>query len=155
MSIVVDISTIKKKINLFHALIDFLPSPDILDHMQIVKYIAAVLMSVSIVLAGVPAQAMQDCPMMKMQEEMATDSMEKAHDCDSAMQAQEEQMPSGCCDDAACIEQCSIGVSITMPDIPKAASSQLPQPSQRFYVIPAALASHFLNTQDRPPKFLA
>lgn len=130
--------------------------------MRTARFIATLLLSFSIALAGIPAQAMpgamKDCPMMKMQQEAAKQDMEK-HDCcpkaEKTAEKQQSQKKSGCCDDAACNVKCSAsgGMSLSAPS--KGDLPQLTRQTQRLYPTDAALASHLLNTQDRPPKHLS
>jgi len=132
--------------------------------MHLTRIISVLLLSFSIALAGFPAQAMpgamKDCPMMKMQQEAAKQDMEK-HDCCpkkaekmAEKQQSQKQSPSGCCDNAACNVKCSAsGMSLSAPS--KGDLLQLTRQTQRLYPTDAALASHLLNTQDRPPKHLS
>lgn len=98
---------------------------------------------------------------MKMQQEAAKQDMEK-HDCcpkkaekTAEKQQSQKQSPSGCCNDAACNVKCSAsgGMSLSAPS--KGDLPQLTRQTQRLYPTDAALASHLLNTQDRPPKHLS
>lgn len=92
--------------------------------------------------------------MMKMQQEAAKQDVEK-HDCCPKTEKQQSQKKSGCCDDAACNVKCSAsgGMSLSAPS--KGDLPQLTRQTQRLYPTDAALASHLLNTQDRPPKHLS
>lgn len=123
--------------------------------MRITRFIVTLLVSVSIALAGVPLQAKQPCPMMKMQQHMAMQGMEKSSNCNNCpeMQKQQSQKKGGCCDDAACNLKCSAALSITIfLDANKTDLPALTRQTERLHPLSVALAPHFLYTQDRPPK---
>ena len=118
------------------------------------KNILTLLVAVSVVMAGFPVQAepMPECPMAKMQQQMA---MEDCDGCDKM--AKQEQKKSGCCDDAACNAKCSaLSGSVTM-NLPtyKADLPAIGDQANRFYPADAAIASAHLNSQERPPKTLS
>lgn len=129
--------------------------------MQITKYIATFLLSLSIALAGFPAQAAKpECPMAKtMQMEhakkMDMQGMKDCKGCDTM--AKQEPKKSGCCDDAACNAKCSAlnsSVSMNLPTY-KAELPAISGEALRLYPADAAIASAHLNAQERPPKSLA
>jgi len=117
------------------------------------------MLSLSIAVAGFPAQAKPECPMaakMHMQQ-MDMKDMKDCKGCDKTANKQDQQKKNGCCGDMACVAKCSSMSNITGPflghqSIPLsfASSSAL-----RFYDSDDVVASHLLNTQDRPPKSLA
>lgn len=127
--------------------------------MKVSRFIATLLLSFSIALAGFPAQAKPECPMATKMQQMAMADMEKAHDCDDCpkVEKQQSQKKSGCCDDAACNSQCSAlsgGVTMNLPT----AKNHLPaigEQDDRFYPADAAMASAHLSSQERPPKSLS
>jgi hypothetical protein len=120
------------------------------------RIIASLLLSFSIALAGLPAQAMPECSMAKMQQQVAIQDMGTAHDCDGCPKAEKKQsQKSGCCDDTACNVKCSASSGMNMSAAPNSDFPALMKQSQRLYVSDSVLASHLLNTQDRPPKSLA
>ena len=130
--------------------------------MQITKYIATCLLSLSIALAGFPVQAQPEpeCPMAKMMkmdhaEQMDMQGMEDCKGCDKM--AKQEQKKSGCCDDAACNAKCSAmnsSVSMNLPTY-KAELPAMGDQALRLYPADATIASAHLNAQERPPKSLA
>jgi hypothetical protein len=122
------------------------------------RHIAMLMLSLSIALAGFPAQAKPECPMAKMMEQMAAQDHggDKDHDCCPKIKAEKQQKKSGCCDDAACNAKCMGASSVSMTS--SGAKTELPsmaRQSQRLYPADAALASQHLNTQERPPKSLS
>lgn len=118
------------------------------------KHIAMIMLSLSIALAGFPAQAKPECPMAaKMQ--MQQMDMKDCKGCDKM--TKQEPVKNGCCDDAACNSQCSAlsgGVTMNLPT----AKNHLPaigEQDDRFYPADAAMASAHLSSQERPPKSLS
>lgn len=125
--------------------------------MQVSKFIATFLLSLSIALAGVPAQA-QPCSMMKMMQPQQAQKMDMKgmKDCDQ-MTKQQAPKKSGCCDDAACSTQCSAmsgGMTMNLPTV-KADMPVLGEKALRLSAADAVIASAHLNSQERPPKSLA
>ncbi|MFO1243161.1 MAG: hypothetical protein U1E36_08230 [Rickettsiales bacterium] len=129
--------------------------------MQITKYIATFLLSLSIALAGFPAMAAKpECPMAKMMQEqhakqMDMQGMKDCKGCDTM--AKHEPKKSGCCDDAACNAKCSAmsgGISMNLPTY-KADLPAIGEQAKRLYPADATIASAHLNSQERPPKSLA
>lgn len=99
--------------------------------------------------------------MAKMQQEMAKQDMEK-HDCCpkksekmAEKQQSQKQSSSGCCDNMACNVKCSTSGGMNLSAPSKSDLPQLTRQTQRLYPTDVALASHLLNTQDRPPKHLS
>lgn len=93
--------------------------------------------------------------MMKMQQDMGKHGCcsQKAEKMVEKQQSQ-KQSPSGCCGDTACNVKCSTSsVSLSAPS--KGDLPQMMRQAQRLYPTDAVLASHLLNTQDRPPKHLS
>jgi hypothetical protein len=121
------------------------------------KNIAMLMLSLSIVVAGFPAQAKPECPMAKMMQMQQMDmlSMKDCRGCDKM--AKHEPKKNGCCDDAACNAKCSAmsgGISMNLPTH-KAELPAIGQQAIRLYPADAVIASAHLNTQERPPKSLA
>lgn len=127
------------------------------------KHIAMLMLSLSIAVAGFPAQAevKPECPMAKMMQmehaqQMDMQGMKDCKGCDK-MAKQEQQKKNGCCDDAACNAKCSAmsgGISMNLPTY----KDELPaigEQANRLYPADAAIASAHLNAQERPPKSLA
>jgi hypothetical protein len=112
------------------------------------------MLGLSIALAGFPAQAMPACPMMKMQQMQQTAADDgKGQDCHMAAKVKSNK----CCDDQACDAKCSAlsgGISIDLPTMRSALSVRDGQ-SLRLPAVTGSLASHLLDTQDRPPRILA
>ena len=121
------------------------------------KHIAMLVLCLSIVGAGFPAQAKaaQPCPMAaKMHMQMG---MKDCKGCDKmAKQEPQHQKKNGCCGDMACAAQCS-SMSNIVPALPGSEFVVLSSSisTVRFYAGDRMLASHLLQTQDRPPKFLS
>lgn len=121
------------------------------------KNISTLMLCISIVLAGVPAQA-QPCSMMKMMQSQQTRQMDMKgmKDCDQ-MAKQQAPKKSGCCDDAACSTQCSAlsgGMTMNLPTV-KADMPVMGEKALRLSSADAVIASAHLNSQERPPKSLA
>jgi hypothetical protein len=121
------------------------------------KHIAMLMLSLSIAVAGFPAQAKPECPMAaKMQmQQMDMQGMEDCEGCDKM--AKQEQKKSGCCDDATCNAKCSAmnsGISMNLPTY-KAELPAIGEQANRLYPADASLASAYLNSQERPPKSLS
>lgn len=89
----------------------------------------------------------------KMQmEQMDMKGMKDCKGCDKTADKQ-EQKKGGCCGDLACVAKCSSmsnasGTFLGHTSIPLSLASN----TERFYGSDHVLASHLLNTQDRPPK---
>ncbi|MBN8531206.1 MAG: hypothetical protein J0L97_05025 [Alphaproteobacteria bacterium] len=116
------------------------------------------MLSLSIILAGVPVQAMQNCPMEKMKQQAVVKQMAKDHSCCPKSAKQEKQKPvkNGCCDDAACNIKCTGSGSLSKVFFDyKTASPFFASVTQQFYVSERVTVSHFLQTQERPPKTLS
>ncbi len=109
------------------------------------------MLALSIVLVGFPAQAMQSCPMMKAQAAQA--SHDGAADCHMATKVKINK----CCTDPACDAKCSAlssGISIDLPAMRAALALRDGKSLCRSFIADA-LASSFLDTQERPPRILA
>ncbi len=128
--------------------------------MNITKIIATLLLSLSIAMAGFPAQAAKpECPMAKMMQmenakQMDMQGMKDCKGCDKM--AKQESKKNGCCDDAACNAKCSAmsgGISMNLPTV-KADLPSIGEQAVRLYPADAAIASAHLNSQERPPKSL-
>lgn len=122
-----------------------------------IKRTFLLMLSMSVLLAGFPAQAMPECPMAKMMqmEHAKSMDMQGMEDCDKM--AKQEQKKSGCCDDAACNAKCSAlsgGISMNLPTY-KAELPAIGGQANRLYPADAAIASAHLNAQERPPKSLS
>lgn len=122
------------------------------------KHILVLLLAVSVVMAGFPVQAKLGCPMAtKMQmQQMDMKGMKDCKGCDKTANKQDQQKKNGCCGDMACVAKCSSmsNASSTFPDHEPTRLS-LASGTQRFYGSDHVLASHLLNSQDRPPKSLS
>ena len=123
------------------------------------KHIAMLMLSLSIAVAGFPAQAKPECPMAKMQmqhtQQMDMQSMKDCKGCDKM--AKHEPKKNGCCGDLACAAKCSAmsgGISMNLPTV-KADMPSVSGQMKRLYPADAAIASRHLNTQERPPKSLS
>lgn len=126
--------------------------------MQIGKFIAALLLSLSIAFAGVPVQA-QPCPMGKMVQTQHAKPMDikGMKDCDQMTKQQAPKKNGGCCDDSACNTQCSAlsgGIAMNLPTV-KADMPAIGEQVLQLSAADAAIASAHLNSQERPPKSLA
>lgn len=121
-----------------------------------IKRTFLLMLSMSVLLAGFPAQAKPECPMAKMMQEMAMQEMEKDHDCCPKAEHEKQQKKNNCCDDAACNAKC-MGLSNMTMHLPslKTELPSISSASLRLYPADAALASQHLNTQERPPKSLS
>lgn len=69
----------------------------------------------------------------------------------------QEQKKNGCCGDLACAAKCSSmsNAGNALFGAQHIASLSLISGAERFYGSDHVLASHLLNTQDRPPKHLS
>lgn len=126
--------------------------------MSWIKHIAMLMLSLSIVVAGFPAQAKQPCPMAaKMQmQQMDMQGMKDCKGCAKTSDKQ-EQKKGGCCGDIACAAKCSSmsNAGNIFFGTQHIDSLSLASGAERFYGSDHVLASHLLNTQDRPPKYLS
>ena len=118
------------------------------------RYIALIMLSLSITVAGLPAQAKSQCP-MAMQMQKMTKEMDK--DCKGcAMNSKQEPKKNGCCDNSACTAKCSSLGSVASNILPDAvAVPQFATAAQKFTMAGTVPPSFFLNTQERPPKHLS
>lgn len=119
--------------------------------MKVARIIAALIISVSVAVAGIPAQAASACPMAKMGTTMQAGQV----DCHKA--AKTPTKPGGCCTDPTCDAKCSAlsgGTSIDLPAM-RADLAIRDGKSPRLSLMAGALPSHLLATQERPPRILA
>lgn len=122
--------------------------------MKVTKFIATLLLSLGIALAGVPALA-QPCPMGKMAQMQHNQKMDM-QDCKGcAKAAKQEPEKNGGCDaaDSAKCSSMSGGAAMNLP-----AEAELPaigEQAKWLYPAGAAIASAHLNSQERPPKSFA
>ncbi len=121
------------------------------------KHIAMLMLSLSIALAGLPAQAQQQCPMAaKMQmQQMDMKDMKDCKGC--AKTTKQEQKKNGCCDDGMCNAKCSAmsgGITMNLPTV-KAEFAAIGSQTFLLYSADATVASAHLNSQERPPKSLS
>lgn len=126
--------------------------------MYILRFIPLFLLSLSIVLAGFPAQAKPECPMMKMMQTQHIVDMQAMEDCDGCdKMAKQEQKKSGCCDDAACASKCSVlsGSASLMLPTSKAELPALREQTVLFFAANTAPVSAHPASQERPPKSLS
>lgn len=118
------------------------------------RYSAYLMLALSIVLAGFPAQAMQACPMMKAQAAQASqDGAQGQESCHMTAKVKINK----CCTDPACDAKCSAlsgGISIDLPAM-RAALAIPEGKALRRSLMGDVLASHPLATQERPPRILA
>lgn len=111
------------------------------------------LLSVCVALAGMPVQAMPDCPMVD--GAMQSETMASQHDCNDcpemAQSKQQKNQKASCCDDMACGSLCSVTISM---NVLPAFSSDIVQieHDKRVAYAQNALTSHASNPQDRPPR---
>ncbi|MDE3017267.1 MAG: hypothetical protein KGI29_10195 [Pseudomonadota bacterium] len=122
------------------------------------KHIAMLVLCLSIVGAGFPVQAKLQCPMaMKMHmQQMDVKAMKGCCDKMAKQDQQGHQKKNGCCGDMACAAHCSSMSNI----VPMLSGNQFAALSSststvHFYAGDRLIASHLLNTQDRPPKSLS
>lgn len=120
--------------------------------MQRFKTIALLLLSVTLVLTGSPAQALGG-HMMKMQQQAMAKQVDMP-DCHKHMQMQSHKTHK-CCESDACRIKCSTfsGMGIFVP-LNLAALDYLPAGDYQMS-LNDALVSSALNTQDRPPKHIS
>ena len=120
------------------------------------KHILTLLLAVSIVMAGFPVQAKPQCPMAAKMQAQQMD-MKGMKDCCAKMAKQEQQKKNGCCGDPACAAKClsMSNAGITFFGSEHIASFFPASSTERSYSSDHVLASHLLNTQDRPPKHLS
>ncbi|MBS0267267.1 MAG: hypothetical protein JSS02_35410 [Planctomycetes bacterium] len=84
--------------------------------------------------------------------------MQKGEPCEHcAKTADKQQKKNGCCGDMACAANCASTshASITFFGMQSIPLSFVGSTTERFYGSDRVLASHPLNTQDRPPKHLS
>ena len=120
-----------------------------------IRQCAYLVLALGVVLAGVPAQAMPACPMMKMQQaqQAASDSAQGHESCHMAVKVKTNK----CCTDPACNAKCSAlsgGLSIDLPARRAVLSARDRQPV-RLPAMTGSLVSHLLAPQERPPRILA
>ena len=114
------------------------------------RYIAMLVLCVSIAVAGIPAQAKLQCPMAAKMQMMG----KECKGC--TMTGKQEPGKKGCCDDSACAQKCSSVGSVTGTVLPASvAMPKLADSGQKFIMPDGVLPPHLLNTQDRPPKHLS
>jgi hypothetical protein len=119
--------------------------------MKVARIIAALIISASVAVAGIPAQADSACPMAKTGTTVQVGQV----DCHKA--AKTPTKPGGRCTDPACGAKCSAlsgGISIDLP-APGAALPDRDGRPLRLHPFSGALASHLRHTQERPPKSFA
>lgn len=125
--------------------------------MKIVRMIAALIISVSVAVSGIPAQAASACPMAKMTKVVEAGQPVGGGHTGCHKPAESQTKPDGCCSDPACSAKCSaLGGSISF-DLP-ATGAALPDRDGRqirLHPMVSALASHLRHTQERPPKSFA
>lgn len=120
--------------------------------MRFFRYIAMLVLSVSIVAVGIPAQAKQDCPMMMKQAEMQSMNAPPCHGSQEMKTQPQSQKKSGCCGELACKIKCSAAGSMILFHSSKAELPQVTDEAQRLRSASAAFILRALNTHDRPPK---
>src|SRR3989338_3462233 len=124
------------------------------------KNIFAVLIILSLAFAGIPQSgkaAGPKCPMAaSMMDKAAKNDSTMVH-CDKCPKMTEQQKSKGnCCGDDNCSKQCS-NMSLSSISLPTSNNCigyfPIAQSTVTFYS--ALFPSLFLNTQDRPPKYLS
>ena len=123
--------------------------------MNWLKHIAMLMLSLSIVVAGLPALAKSECPMAaKMQ--MQQMDMKDCKGCAKTANKQDSQKKNGCCGDMACAAKCSSmsNASTTLYNAHSILLSSVAHAKQ-LYSSDHVLTSQFLNTQERPPKLFS
>ena len=120
------------------------------------KNILTLLLAVSVITAGFPVQAKQQCP-MAAQMQMQKMDMKDCKGCDKMTQQDQQKKKGGCCGDMNCAAKCSSMSNAGTMFFGNQATllSFVGISTERFYVSDDVLASHLLNTQDRPPKYLS
>ena len=120
-----------------------------------IKNIAMLLLSVSVILAGLPAQAKPQCPMAaKMQ--MQQMDIKDCKGCVKTGNKQGLQKKNGCCGDMGCAAKCSsMSNASTIFYSTSSIVLSFVAHTVQFYSCDQVLASQFLNTQERPPKYFA
>ncbi|MDE3015928.1 MAG: hypothetical protein KGI29_03295 [Pseudomonadota bacterium] len=125
--------------------------------MRALKKSLLIMFCLAISLAGFPvmASAKSQCPMAAKMQMQHMDMK----DCKGCVKTagKQEQKKGGCCGDMACVAKCSSmsNASPTFFGTQQIASLSLVGIAERFYGSDHVLASHLLNTQDRPPKYLS
>lgn len=136
--------------------------------MALFKRTISLLIAVSFVFAGVPAQAMSvPCPMAKMQAEMQVAvkadmpsmkmDMKNCEGCPKSVEEKQvkQTKKNGCCDDSVCKAKCASFTSAA-PFLPVAFEhASMTGVAQKFFFGSDILASAFLSSQDKPPKYLS
>ncbi len=122
--------------------------------MVLFRYIAMLVLSLSITVAGFPVQAKSQCPMAAKMQQM---TKEMGKDCKGCtMTSKQESKKNGCCDNGACTAKCSSFSSVSGNVLPDTiAMLQFATAAQKFTMAGVAPPSFFLNTQERPPKHLS
>lgn len=94
---------------------------------------------------------------MAAKMQMQQMDMKDCKGCANTAEKQDQQKKNGCCGDMACAVQCSSmsNAGTTFLGTQHITPLSLASGAERFYASDNALASHFLNTQERPPKHLS
>lgn len=121
--------------------------------------ILILVLAVSVVMAGFPVQAKPHCPSaaaMQMQQ-MDMKGMKDCKGCVKTSDRQDHQKKTGCCGDMECAAKCSSmsNAGTTFFGTQHGASISFASSAESLYGPDHKLASHLLNTQDRPPKYLS
>lgn len=119
------------------------------------RRIAIVLLSICIVAAGSPIQAVQHCPMAsKMQAQQMAAGMKDCPDC-AEKSGNQEQHKNKCCGDVGCAVNCSSIMGMNMPTEVNTVLMPVTQSADAFHPSNDVVTSFFTQSQERPPKHLA
>ncbi len=117
------------------------------------RFILTILLSFAIALSGVPLQAAPACPMAAQMKEM--DHSTQAHkDCEGCDKTG-KQAQNNCCNDKACAAKCSTTGTVGNAVFAVASALEFHSVAVKFLITDSTLSSHFLQTQERPPRHFA
>ena len=129
--------------------------------MRVLKHSLLMMLCLAIAVTGFPvaASVKSQCPMMAKMEQMSSvQDMQKGKPCEHCTKmGNQEQKKGGCCGDPACAAKClsMSNASNAYVGTQAAPFSFAISTTERLYSSDHVLASHLLQTQDRPPKHLS
>jgi|CXWL01.1.fsa_nt_gi hypothetical protein len=118
--------------------------------MTFLKYIAMLVLTLSIVVAGFsPAQAGSECQMVVKMQMQNMQGMTDCQGCDKT--PKNDQKKNSCCDSTQCSFSSSMSINFPAMQIATAIGTQ----ARLVYPDAAMIVSAHLNSQERPPKSLS
>lgn len=125
--------------------------------MPIVKWIAALVLCLSIAVAGFPAQAKTACAMAQGERAQPAGSAHPRGLMDCHKSSEQNPAKGCCCEDMACAAKCSTLSGGASMDLPRTGGmTSRPEEQARLARLNAAPPTAIPpNNQERPPRFLA